>query len=306
LRNHKILFTAALLGAFCFAQQTQTQTPSAPAQPGSQQPGSQPQQPGTTPPTQPGTQQQPGTEAAPATPAPAPKPDKQQPMARSNEEFAAYQAVANNADNKAALVAADDFATKFPDSELRVPLYINIMNKFYSANDADSTVEAADRILKIEPDHTMALVISSGVLAERTRETDLDRDERLAKAGERAERAIRTIDTGLVVPKSVTPEQLAGIKQWLTSMAKGNLAYIELTKKNYPAAEKLYVEAVELGKSKPDGTTYYRLALAQHGQKKFGDALKNATKAVELAQTENNPALLSLAQEEKAKLEKAK
>jgi tetratricopeptide (TPR) repeat protein len=104
----------------------------------------------------------------------------------------------------------------------------------------------------------------------------------------------------------VTPEQLVGIKQWLTGMAKSNLAYVELTKRNYPAAEKLYSEAVELGKSRPDGTTYYRLALAQHGQKKFGDALKNATKAVELAQTENNPALLALAQEEKAKLEKAK
>jgi tetratricopeptide (TPR) repeat protein len=189
---------------------------------------------------------------------------------------------------------------------LRVPLYINVMNKFYNANDADNTLEAADRILAVEPDHTMALVISSGVLAERTRETDLDRDERLAKAVERANKAISTIDTGLVVPPNVTPEQRAGLKQMLVSMAKANLGYVELAKKNYPGAEKHLAEAVEVGKAKPDGTTYYRLALAQHGQKKFGEALKNANKAVELAQAENNPALLQLAQEEKTKLEKAK
>ncbi len=299
MKRHHILSTIALLGTFCVAQ---SQPPSTPAQ-------SAPPQ-GSNAPAQPGQQQQPGTQSAPAqgtqaTPATPPKPDKQQPMARSNEEFTAYQAVMNNADPKASLTAADEFASKYPESELRVPLYANLMNKAYSANDADTTLEAADRILKIEPDHTMALVISSQIMAD-SRETDLDRDQRLAQAAERAQHAIQTIDTGLVVPKSVTPEQLVGIKQWLTGMAKSNLAYVELTKRNYPAAEKLYSEAVELGKSRPDGTTYYRLALAQHGQKKFGDALKNATKAVELAQTENNPALLALAQEEKAKLEKAK
>jgi tetratricopeptide (TPR) repeat protein len=292
----RVALTAILLGAFAFGQSPQT--------PATTAPGQQQQQP----PQQPGTQAAPapGTQATPATPAAPPPPDKQQPMARSNEEFAAYQTAAGNADPKAALAAADEFNGKYPESELRVPLYVLVMNKFYGANDADNTLEAAERILKLEPDHTMALVISSQILAERTRETDIDRDERLAKATERADRAIRTMDTGLVVPKSVTPEQLVGIKQWLTSLAKSNLAYVELTKKNYAGAEKLYAEAVELGKSKPDGTTYYRLALAQHGQKKFGDALKNATRAVELAQTENNPALLSLAQEEKSKLEKAK
>jgi tetratricopeptide (TPR) repeat protein len=284
LINNKFLITAAMLGTFAFAQQS-TQTPA--------QPGQQPAQPSQT-------EKQPGAQATP------PAPDKSQPMARSNEEFAAYQAVANNPDPKAGLAAADEFAKKYPESELRVPLYMNLVNKFYSANDADNTIEAADRVLAIEPDHTIALVISSGVIAERTRETDLDRDERLAKASERADRAIKTMDTGLVVPKGVTPEQLAGYKQMLSSMAKSNLGYVELSRKNYAGAEKLYAEAVELGKAKPDGTTYYRLALAQHGQKKFAEALKNATKAVELAQTENNPALLSLAQEEKAKLEKAK
>ena len=301
MKKQHILSTVALLSAFCVAQ---TQTPSTPSQTAPQQGSTAPAQPGQQ--QQPGQPQQPGSGNPQAAPVAPPKPDKQQPMAHSNEEFTAYKAVEANPDPKASLTAADEFAAKYPDSELRAPLYGIVMNKAYGANDADGALEAADRILKIEPDHTMALVISSQILAERTRETDLDRDERLAKAAERADHAIRSIDTGLVVPKSVTPDQLAGIKQWLISMAKSNLGYIELTKKNWAGAEKLYSEAVELGKARPDGTTYYRLALAQHGQKKFADALKNATKAVELAQTENNPALLALAQEEKAKLEKAK
>jgi hypothetical protein len=89
-------------------------------------------------------------------------------------------------------------------------------------------------------------------------------------------------------------------------MAHANMGYVELSKKNYPAAEKHYAESIDVGKAKPDSTSYYRLALAQHGQKKFADALKNATRAVELAQAEGNAPVLQLAQEEKAKLEKAK
>jgi tetratricopeptide (TPR) repeat protein len=227
-------------------------------------------------------------------------------MAKTDEEFNEYKAIIGSPDLKASVAAADAFAKKYPDSELRVPAYSVLMQKSYGANDADTTLEMAEKILATEPEHTIALVISSSVLAERTRETDLDRDERLAKSVARAEKAIKTIDTGLIVPPEITPEQLAGAKQQLISMAHANMGYVELSKKNYPAAEKHFNESIEAGKARPDATSYYRLALSQHGQKKFGDALKNATRAVELAQAEGNQPVLQLAQEEKAKLEKAK
>lgn len=271
-------------------QQPPQQTPPPPA-PGQQTPPAAGQQ---TPPA--------GAQTAPVPP----KPDKSKPMAKSDAEFNEYQAAAASPDLKAAIVAADAFAKKYPESELRVPLYSVLMQKAYAANDADNTLEMGEKVLAIEPEHTIALVVSSSVLAERTRETDLDRDERLSKSVERSEKAIKTIDTGLVVPPQITPEQLAAAKQQLISMAHATLGYVELSKKNYPAAEKHYVESVELGKARPDSISYYRLALAQHGQKKFGDALKNATKAVELAQAEGNAPVLQLAQEEKAKLDKAK
>jgi tetratricopeptide (TPR) repeat protein len=289
--KHRIFLTL-LLSASLFAQQPSTQSP--------------PQQQQQTPPS--GQQAPPaGQPGQPPAAQPAPvKPDKSKPMAKTDEEFNEYKAIIGSPDIKASVTAADAFAKKYPDSELRVPAYSVLMQKAYGANDADTTLEVAEKILATEPEHTIALVISSSVLAERTRETDLDRDERLSKSIERAEKAIKTIDTGLVVPPEITPEQLAGAKQQLVSMAHANMGYVELSKKNYPAAEKHFTESVETGKARPDATTYYRLALSQHGQKKFGDALKNATRAVELAQVEGNQLVLQLAQEEKSKLEKAK
>jgi tetratricopeptide (TPR) repeat protein len=299
-----ILMICLVANAVLVAQQTnppQGQQPNPPTNQQQTPPGAQPQ----TPPS--GQQQNPPADQPAGQAAPAPhKPDKSKPMARSQEEFNEYQAVLANQDVKAAATAANDFAKKYPESELRVPLFTRLMQKEYAANDADGTLEAAEKILAIEPDHTMALVISSTVLAERTRETDMDRDERLAKAVERAEHAVKTIDTGLVVPPEITPEQLAGAKQQLISMAHANMGYVELNRKNYAGAEKHYNDAIEAGKARPDSTSYLRLALAQHGQKKFGDALKNTNRALELAQAEGNAPVVQLAQEEKSKLEKAK
>ena len=48
--------------------------------------------------------------------------------------------------------AADDFAAKFPDSELRVLLYRVDMNGYQNANQADKMLEVGHKILAIDAD----------------------------------------------------------------------------------------------------------------------------------------------------------
>ena len=81
--------------------------------------------------------------------------------------------------------AADDFAAKYPDSELRPLLYRSAMQRYQLANNADKMLEMAKKVLAIDPDDPEALVGISQVLAERTRDTDLDRDQRLAESRKR-------------------------------------------------------------------------------------------------------------------------
>src|SRR5271166_2062008 len=71
---------------------------------------------------------------APAVPA-----AKRPPQAKTQPEFDAYKAAAASTDPAAFEKAADDFATKFPDSELRILLYKNAMRMYQSANNADKT-----------------------------------------------------------------------------------------------------------------------------------------------------------------------
>ena len=119
-------------------------------------------------------------------------PHKTPPAAKTADEFAAYNAAVGNPDTPAAEKAADDFAQKYAQSDLRGLLYSNIMRRYQQANDSDKTLEMARKVLTYQPNDPVALVMAATVLAERTREGDLDRDERYDEAIKYAQRALET------------------------------------------------------------------------------------------------------------------
>ena len=121
-------------------------------------------------------------QAAPAQGATAP-PAKRPPQAKTQPEYDAYKAAAANTDAAALEKAADDFATKFPDSELRVLLYQTAMRLYQNANNAEKTEAMGRKVLGIDGDDPEALVIVAEVIAERTRDADIDKDQRFARSG---------------------------------------------------------------------------------------------------------------------------
>src|ERR1700757_3102371 len=133
---------------------------------------------------------------------------KRPPQAKTQPEFEAYKAVMALTDGAAVEKAADDFAAKYPDSELRVMVYKAAMGRYQQANNADKMLEMAQKALTFDPDDPQALLGAAQVLAERTHDTDLDKDQKLAEAKKNAERALVTLDTDLPTT-GVAPEQLA-------------------------------------------------------------------------------------------------
>ena len=143
------------------------------------------------------------TPPAPAgTAATTPPPQgKRPPQAKTQAEFDAYKAAAANAADGAAMEkGADDFAAKFPDSELRILLYRNAMHAYQTANSSEKMMDMGRKVLKIDPDDPEALVGVAQVLAERTRESDLDKDQRLDEGTKLAQHALETADTDITVP----------------------------------------------------------------------------------------------------------
>jgi tetratricopeptide (TPR) repeat protein len=248
-------------------------------------------------------QDKPATQSTPAGQAAAAPQGKRPPQAKTQPEFEAYKAAIGLTDAAAVEKAADDFATKFPDSELRVVLCKAAMQKYQMANNADKMLEMAQKALSFDPDEPEALVGVAQVLAERTRDTDLDRDQRLAEAKKNAERALVTVDTD--VPASgYPPEQLNAFKGFLRSEAYAVLGTLASNAKNWPEAEANLHKSIDAFPQQVDSVAVLRLAVALDMQNKIPDALKYANQAVDLTKDRPDSAAGKAARAEQDRLTK--
>jgi tetratricopeptide (TPR) repeat protein len=144
------------------------------------------------------------------------------------------------------------------------------------------------KVLSLDGDDPEALVTVAEVIAERTRESDLDRDQRYDEATKMAQRALQTVDTDISVPAGTPQDRLDAYKSGLRSQAYSTMGAIEYGKNNFPAAQTNFQKAIDAFPSQPFPADVLRLALALDKQQKYEEALKVAIRAVELTQ-ENNP-----------------
>ena len=237
-----------------------------------------------------------GQQAAPAAAAPQ---GKRPPQAKTQAEFDAYKAAVALTDPAAMEKAADDFATKFADSELRAVLYKAAMHGYQQGNNANKMLDMARKVLNYDPDDPEALLGVAQVLAERTRDTDLDKDERLAEAKKYVQRALSTIDTDIPTT-GYPPEQIEALKGFLRSEAYAILGTISFNAKGWPDAETNLRKSIEAFPQQPDPIAVFRLAVALDMQGKYPEATKYVNQAVDL--TKEDTAAGKAARAEKDRL----
>jgi tetratricopeptide (TPR) repeat protein len=246
----------------------------------------------------PAAQNPPAGQAGQAAPA-----GKRPPAAKTQPEFEAYKAAVAQTDPAALEKSADDFAAKFPDSELRAMLYTTAMQRYQQANNTDKMMDMARKVLSIDPDDPAALVEIAQALAERTHDTDLDKDQRLAEAKKNAEHALVTIDTD--IPTSgYPPEQLAAFKSFLRSEAYVILGTLSFKASDWPDAELNLRKSIEALPQQPDPVAVFRLAVALDMQNKLPEAMKYADQAVDLTKDRPDSGVGKAARDEKDRLTK--
>jgi tetratricopeptide (TPR) repeat protein len=226
-------------------------------------------------------------QAAPAQGAAAAPQTKRPPQLKTKPEQDAYTAAASITDAAALEKAADDFATKFPDSEVRVLLYKNAMRIYQNANNAEKTEAMGRKVLTFDPDDPEALVVVAEVIAERTRDSDLDKDQRYDEAVKMAQKATQTVDTDVSVPAGTPQDRVDAYKAGLRSQAYSIIGTIDFKKDSFASAQENLQKSIDAYPQDPDPIVVLRLAITLDKQGKYPDALKVANRAVEL--TENNP-----------------
>lgn len=248
-------------------------------------------------------QDKPAAQSAPAAGQATAPQGKRPPAAKTQPEFEAYKAALGLTDAAAAEKAADDFAAKYPDSELRAVLYKSAMQKYQGANNADKMLDTAQKALALDPDDPEALVGAAQVLAERTRDTDLDKDQKLAEAKKYAERALVTVDTD-VPTAGYPPDKVDLFKRFIRSEAYAIIGTLAANAKNYPEAETNLRKSVEAFPEQVDSVAVLRLAIALDNENKVPEALKYANQAVDLTKDHPDSAAGKAARAEQDRLTK--
>ncbi|MGD0929562.1 MAG: hypothetical protein ABR902_02825 [Candidatus Korobacteraceae bacterium] len=223
-------------------------------------------------------------------------------QAKSQEELKAYQDAFAKTEPAQLEAAADDFAAKYPNSELRASLYQRAMNLFAQANDTEKVIITGRLAIAADPTNPVPLVQVASALAESTHDTDLDREQRLAEAAKDAQAAIDNIDTGLLVPANADPARVEGAKHSILTMAYDTLGMVDLNKSDYASAEQNLQKAVVLSKDNPEAVLYLRLSVAQDKLKQYPQALDSANKAMQYAK-DGTPAQ-NLAKQQHERLQK--
>ena len=249
---------------------------------------------------------------APAAGQPAQAPTKRPPQLKTKPEQDAYNAAIAITDPAGLEKAADDFAAKFPDSEVRVLLYKNAMRMDQRANNAEKTEAMGRKVLALDPDDPEALTTVAEVIAERTHDTDIDKDQRYDEGMKMAQHALQTIDTDVSVPAGTPDDKLNAYKSGLRSQAYSTMGAIEYNRNNFAAAQTDFQKAIDAYPSEPYPLDVLRLALSidklatadsdrDKQRKLYGDALKVANRAVDL--TQDNTQIGTTARRERDRLQ---
>jgi tetratricopeptide (TPR) repeat protein len=223
-------------------------------------------------------------------------------QAKSPDELNAYKEAEAKTDPAQAETAANAFAEKYPTSELRTSLYMRTMNLYAQANNTDKVIDTGRKAIAADPTNPVALVQVGSTLAETTRDTDLDKEQRYSEAEKDAHSAIDNVDTGLLIPANADPARIAVAKRSILTMAYDTLGTVDMNRNDYAAAVTNLEKAVDESTGNPDPVLYLRLSVAQDHLQQYPQALDSANKAVQYAR--EGTAAQSLAKQQQARLQK--
>jgi tetratricopeptide (TPR) repeat protein len=198
--------------------------------------------------------------------------------------------------------AADDFVTKFSDSQYKDLALFTEADAYEAKNNHDKAIVYAEQTLDINPKNYDALNLIANVTANQTKDTDLDMAEKLSRAEKAAKDAIEAIKTSekpagftLTDAQWDTRKKVAEAQSW---QALGTVAIVR--KKTDEALDN-FNKGLALN---PDPLIMLRAGRALLLAKKYDDAIGMFDKAA--ASPDASPQVKNIANSDKARATAAK
>jgi len=199
------------------------------------------------------------------------------PKVKSQKEAQAIQAVQAAPDPDTKLQKIDYVLTNFADTEFKNLLLDMAVQTAEQKADPTLADAWAQRDLDNNPNSYMAHLVLADDSATSTKEFDLDKDEKLAKAEKDAKTAIEELKTAAKPMPSVTDEQWTQARKAYTAQGWAILGTIEVKRKNFDAAITDYKTALDQG---PNPNIEVRLGDVYQKAGRYDEAISPQTKNV--------------------------
>jgi tetratricopeptide (TPR) repeat protein len=188
------------------------------------------------------------------------------PQPKSKAEAEAVMALQNaQADPDATIKAADDLITKFKDTQFKEIALFMEAGAYMRKGDTDKAQIYAEQVLAISPKNFQASLMIGEVLAKKTRENDLDKEEKLAKAEKILGETIDNLKTAPKPNPQIPDAQWEELRKQLIAESQDDLGLCALTRKKYDAAAADFKLAVD-NDPQPSYVAQEASALQQSGK----------------------------------------
>lgn len=239
---------------------------------------------------------------APPAAQPAPQAAKQ-PRPKSKGEVEALQALFQAQDPDTRIKAADALIVKYADTEFKdIALFFAAVS-YEQKGDQEKAIVYGERAVEANPQNYSALLMLARLTAGRTREHDLDREEKLARVEGYVKNAEAVLKDAPKPNPALTDEQWASAKKDMQAQGHEALGLAAMARKKYDVAITEFKTAIDTS-SQPDPATMVRLGAAYNLDGKYDAAITVLDKV--MAMQEVHPAVKQFAQAEKVRATQAK
>jgi tetratricopeptide (TPR) repeat protein len=226
----------------------------------------------------------------------------QQPKSQKEVDALMAMQAAQTPDER--IQAAEKLLTDFKDTEFKETANFMIMLAYQQKNDFENMLLYGERTLGINADNVGTLISLANAIPMRTREFDLDKDEKLAKAEDFAKRAL------VLIPNLAKPNPDMLDDQWLMAKkdfmasAYESLGLVAMKRRSFPAAEEHFRKSLEVSAEQTAAGFYY-LGQSLKEQGKADEAINALDQAIahgDFKLGDGRPAAATM----KAEIQKAK
>jgi len=205
------------------------------------------------------------------------------PAPKSQKELDAVKAMltAAQAGPDQTIAAAEAVLTNFADTEFKEIALFFEARAYQQKNDPMKAQVFGERVLEINPKNYQTTLMLGEVIAQTTRENDLDREEKLTKAEKYLSSTMESLKTAAKPNPQMSDKDWDEAKQQITAEAHNGLGLCALPRKKYDVAAAEFKSAADLD---PQPAYLAREASALQSAGKHDDAIAICDKLLADAQ----------------------